>query len=458
MKKWIALLLCLSLFVGLIGCSTKTEEPKADPPAVETDTPEVEAPAENESEAPEEDSFEGSTVTMMITQANYKDSYQTIVEKIEEAEGISVDIQVLPDDQYYESIRVKMTTGEVPDIFMVTVPDRYVDVNAAETCVMMNDQPWVDRLVNPSVVLADDGNIYSMPIASNAGMMAMCYNKEVLAAAGYENPNPQTWEEFIEILDAIKAYDSEITPVYMSNADAWTTQIWTTAGLSVMLGDKAEEVYAKVSNNELKLADVPEFAQLLADFKSLFENGYTNVDNFSATYDMATAAVASGKAAMYLTVEAGVNVIASLTDPDNVGLFAVPFGDHDAISINNGSTGFLVPKDAENKDAALKVLDLLSQPEYLNIYYAENPGQPGFVDVDGGALLGCIADLSEAYVNTGKWYNQMNSELNAFSAVQSQWWGYYGELIADVKTVDEVVAAVDATNEDYMRTAGVEGW
>ena len=52
----------------------------------------------------------------------------------------------------------------------------------------------------------------------------------------------------------------------------------------------------------------------------------------------------------------------------------------------------------------------------------------------------------------------MNGQLDTFSPVQTEWWNYYVELVAGAKTADEVVAAIDAKNADYMRSLGQEGW
>lgn len=452
-RKMIALLMSVLLLVGMIGCGASTEEP-SEIKETEQSAPEISA----EETPAEENDFSGTTVTMMISQANYKDAYQEIVDKIEVDTGIKVDLQVLPDDQYFDAIKVKLSTGEVPDIMMNTIPIRYTEVNAVENCIVLNDQPWVARMINASTVMDAEGNIYGMPIEAAGSVMGVAYNKEILKQAGYEDPNPQTWDEFVAILDAIKDNCPDVTPLYMSNADTWTTQIFMDTGLSVALGDKGAEIYAKISNNEMKLADVPEFKKLLEDFKFLCDNGYVNVDHLSATYDMGNDAVATGKAAIYNIPDFGAQVMASLGDPDNIGIFIIPYGDNVGIATGNALTGFMIPKEAKNLDAALKVLDLISQPEYLDIYFAANPGNPAFEGVNGGDILPCITEAVQKYVASGRTYVEMNGQLDTFSPVQTEWWNYYVELVAGAKTADEVVAAIDAKNADYMRSLGQEGW
>lgn len=450
LKKTVALLLSILLLIGLIGCSAGTQELKQTEQSEQTAKPAQEAPAE--------DALAGTIVTMMISQANYQDEYQQIMDKIKEDTGIKVDLQVLPDDQYFDAVNVKLSTGEVPDIMMNTIPQRYAAVNAAENCVVLNDQPWVSRMVNAGTVKDEEGNIYGMPLASSGSAMGVAYNKEILRQAGYENPNPQTWDEFVDILEAVKQKCPGVTPIFMSDADTWTTQVFIDTGLSVALGEKGTEVYKKVVNNEIKMADIPEYKQILEDFKSLYDNGYVNADHLSATYDMGNEAVATGKAAIYNIPDFGVIVMATLTDPDNIGIFTIPYGDRIGMASSIGLTGFMIPKEAKNMEAALKVLDLMSQPDYLNIYYAAHPGNPAFEDVDCGDVLPCIKETIQKYVGGDLTYVEMNGQLAAFSPVHTEWWNYYVELTMGAKTVDEVIAAVDTKNADYMRSLGQEGW
>ena len=99
LKKIVALLLSILLLIGLIGCSAGAQELKQTEQSEQTAKPAQKAPAE--------DAFAGTIVTMMISQANYQDEYQQIMDKIEEDTGIKVDLQVLPDDQYFDAVNVK---------------------------------------------------------------------------------------------------------------------------------------------------------------------------------------------------------------------------------------------------------------------------------------------------------------------------------------------------------------
>ena len=78
--------------------------------------------------------------------------------------------------------------------------------------------------------------------------------------------------------------------------------------------------------------------------------------------------------------------------------------------------------------------------------------------MDCGDVLPCIKETIQKYVGGDLTYVEMNGQLAAFSPVQTEWWNYYVELTMGAKTVDEVIAAVDTKNADYMRSLGQEGW
>lgn len=91
--------------------------------------------------------------------------------------------------------------------------------------------------------------------------------------------------------------------------------------------------------------------------------------------------------------------------PDDIGSFVVPFGDRDIMAVGSFVTGWLIPKNAKNIDGAKQVLDLLSQPAYMNIYYSEHPGSSGFKDVNGGEAATAVKELEQEYIQGNK-YNR----------------------------------------------------
>lgn len=247
--------------------------------------------------------LEGKTISFMTSQAKFFDAYQTMADAIEADYGCKVEFQVVPDDQYTSMTNLKLSTGEVPDVFEQNYPSQNSTLNVYEYCEDLSDEAWVSRLVNPEMLKdSKDGKMYALPKESSSGYQVVYYNKALLEECGITDPEPQTYDEFLDILKAVKE-NSDAAPFLQTNKDNWETQIFMTGGIPIALGDNAKDTYDKLLNNEITWSDIPEATEVLQKYIDLYTEGYVNEDNLSVGYDDAAQIMADGKAAMYLTVD-----------------------------------------------------------------------------------------------------------------------------------------------------------
>lgn len=441
----IMLVMVLSVIATSIGCSKQKDT---------TDTSGTDNKSNVEADTNKKNEKK-TEIVYFTSSAKYKDSYAVIAKKIEEKLPVKIDIQIVPDEQYSTLLKTKLATNEVPDIFDYNTPVAYLNINAIENCLDLSDEPWVERLVNPSLVQTADKKIYSMPRESSSFYPAMYYNKKIFNDLGLEEPT--TYDEFLQVLEKIK--EAGIVPISMANKENWTTQIFMTSGFSAMLGkDKVEEVYAKLRNNELKHKDVPAFVKILELYQDLYKKGYVNEDHMSTTYDASMDAVGAGKAAMMMNGEWIVSAIKNLHPDSEIGAFAVPL---ETGLIGSGAfvQGMFIPKASKNIEMTKKVLDLWSQPEQLNIFFAENPAFPAFNDVDSGDVPESVRGIVEDYINTGNYVTQYNQMFPEPSTLNGDYlWKYYQELTMMEKTPLEVLEAWDKDVEDFMKSKKYPGW
>lgn len=438
MKRILALTLSLAMILSLAACGNNVANEAGNTAtgneAVET-TEEV------------TDSGEITDIVYFTSSAKYKESYDVIARKIEETLPVKIDIQVVPDEQYVTLLKAKLSTNEVPDIFDYNTPSAYAQINAAENCVDLSGEPWISRLVNPALNTTEDGAMYSMPRESSSFYPAFYYNKQIFEDLGLEEPTTQ--EELYAVCDKIK--EAGITPIFMANKESWTTQVYMTNAFPSSLGkDRVGQVFEQIRNNELKHADVPEFEKVLSDYMELYNRGYVNEDHMSSTYDESQDAIGSGEAAMVLNGEFIVSGILALHPEAEIGAFALPL---ETGLIGSGAfvQGMFIPKASENVDMAKKVLDLWSQPEYLNIFFEENPAAPAFNDVEPGDVPACVTEIVDEFIATGNSVTEYNAQFDAVSSLFSDYlWNYYLEMVVGDKTPMEVLEAWDADVEDYM--------
>ena len=175
------------------------------------------------------------TVTILSVKDGWKPGFDEVAAQIEENYGISIDLTLVADDAFADILGVKLATGDAPDIFLGNCPQIVEQFNAPETCVALDDQPWIARLVDADFLrYTGDGHIYAMPTIDPSNFYGgIYYNADVMEACGIIDPNPKTYAEFLEICETVKA--AGYTPIYMTDADNWTTQVWTTVGWGVVL-------------------------------------------------------------------------------------------------------------------------------------------------------------------------------------------------------------------------------
>lgn len=402
--------------------------------------------------------LEGKTISFMTSQAKFFDAYQTMADAIEQDYGCKVDFQVVPDDQYTSMTNLKLSTGEVPDVFEQNTPSQNATLNVYEYCEDLSDESWVERLVNPEMLKdRKDGKIYALPKESSSGYQVVYYNKELLKSCGIEDPKPQTYDEFLEILKTIKE-KSDAAPFLQTNKDNWETQIFMTGGIPILLGDKAEETYEKLLNNEITWTEIPEATEVLQRYIDLYTEGYVNEDNLSVGYDDAAQIMADGKAAMYLTIDQWATDFTKNYPEVELGSFVIPFGDKPVLPTGNYVQGLFVPSAGKQVEEAKAFLEVWSMPKYQNMYYEANPGYSAFNDVDGGEATPCVQSIVEEYINSGNYVYELNGELADANGCFNDLWNFYVEAAAGEKEAESVWEDFQWVYEDYMAQQGFEAF
>lgn len=408
MKKMIALLLALVLSTGsLIGCGGNTESAEEDKTGK---TAAVE----------KEQTDESRTVTIYSSKDDWKDQCAYAAQLIEEKYNIKVDVITQPRDESITVISTKLATNDPPDIFMATAPTSAYQFNAPETCEVLDEEPWVERLTAEKLLrYSADNHIYAMPAFNPVSFLGgIYYNKERMKELGYENPHPKTMDEFWGILEDIKSQG--VTPVYTTDADAWTTQVWTTVGWAVAMDEQKDTIYDEFQTNKKKFAEVPEMIEILQQLQYLHDKGYSNENHASQTYDTAKAAIASGEYPMVISGDFFENAFHAEYPDVELGSFAIPFKDKDMIATGCYTCGMWVPK-GDNSELAKEYLSYWSSPEIMSEVYKKYPLSSAWKDVDGGDVLPAQKNLNDNYVATGQFTYEFDGYFEVSNSIISSY-------------------------------------
>ena len=378
-------------------------------------------------------------------------------EIIEEEYGIKIDLVTMPDADIEAVISTKLATGDPPDIFLGNAPQKVIQWNATQYCEPLDDEPWVERLAAPDVLkFSGDGHIYAMPSYAPTNFFGgIYYNKEKMKELGYENPQPKTMEEFWAILEDIKSQG--VTPIYMTDADPWCTQVWTTMGWGVALDYEKDTIYDQLLSNQIKFSEIPEMVSILQDLQDLYNKGYVNENHLSQQYDTAQAAIGEGEYPMVIQGEWFETAMHDSYPDVELGAFAIPFNDLEMIGVGAYTVGMWVPK-GDNSELAKEYLNLWSSPEVMAKVYEKFPGASAWNDVDGGELLPGQSYLIENYVNTGKYTSEFDSYFDIARSVMNDY--MFGAIVEVTtgKDPETALAEYDEKYEEFMAEKEVEGF
>ena len=447
---------CMVTVGALAGCGGQGKDTAAEVP--QTESVKAEASKEQqETPAKEAGSKEKVVVTALIQQSRNFEGLQKMIQKLEEEENIKIDAQIVPDDESLNMIKMKLNSGECPDIIDYNVPAVYDIIDPASNFADMTGEAWTDRLVIPGNVTAKDGKIYGFPFLSVPGLHGFIYNKDVFDKAGVEVP--ATWDELLAACEKIK--ESGTTPIFMPK-DTWVPQILMTDNFAKILGaDGCKDFADKILKNETKWSDVPEVAEVLDKYLELYQKGYVNSNFASATYDDAIAAVADGTAAMHFNGDFFATSVLEANPEAQIGMFPISMKEGaDVITENMSSAGFVAYKNSENLDVVKKIFDLWSTPEYANLYFADRPAFPAFQGVDGGKVPDYLAEINENYIKEGKAIPEFNYYVMTLNPLfESSLYVYYVDAPAK-GTMDgkAVMEKFQKDYEQYMKDQGAEGF
>lgn len=398
------------------------------------------------------------TLTVQVNRTRYTNGLKRMIQKLEQEENIKIDCQIIPDDQSPDIIKMRINSGEAPDLIDTNIPNVYGQVVPEEYLVDFSDQEWNQRLINPDVA-SYNGKTYGFPFQAIQNVHVFIYNRDVFAQAGIQE-TPSSWEELLEVCEKIKQNCPGVTPIYMPQ-DKWVCQILAASNFETVLGpERSQETLQKLLSNQLKWTEIPEFSSVLDHYLELFQKGYINSDYLNTDYENTVDAVGQGKAAMHFNGNPFVSTVKNEYPDSDIGMFELnmPGCPSDIVAGNLNSIGFVVPKTTEKLDVIRKVFSLWSTPEYLNLYFQDNPGFPAFTGVDGGAHSEDLVQLTEEYVNTGKVYPDFLAQFGPVqTCIDGYLWVYLVEMPAQPgMTGQKILERFQADYEAYMVEQGAE--
>ncbi|MEG2652091.1 MAG: ABC transporter substrate-binding protein [Ruthenibacterium sp.] len=389
---------------------------------------------------------EGVTLTYVVSQ-NWVNKGSTVDDdlnkKFEEETGIKIDMQVIPDDQYVNVLKTKLSTGEVPDMFMVSggvgaqkfMPEKYF--------ADLSNEEWVSRYAEYATQgTTIDGKIMGL-MRWNVDGWGIVYNKELYEQLGIKVPT--TGEEFTAACDTLLA--NGITPVFESGKDTWHWGIWLSS-YGPYAASKNPDLYQKLNTNEVKFADVKEFEDFLNEFKGIYDKGYLGKNCLANAWDASYGELGEGKSAGFLGYQSYQNEVAEKypdCKADTWEMYPIPIAGNNMYSHSAGGNMTVAYKDSKNLEYVKQFFNFLTQPENLTTYYAgraDLQSNPSFTDVPGNATAAGTSMVKNATGGEG-----MEMEYGVLYWDNTQVGVYMQEMLLGNKTAKEVLESIDGDRQ-----------
>ena len=370
---------------------------------------------------------EAVTLSLMMPQSHYKDFFREEITRFEkENPGCHIDVLRIPDNQWIEVVKTKAVTGELTDLIRID-KSLMADVGAEKFVEMGEEESWYSRvreeqLENKKI----NGKLYGLPVGSTSSV-GMIYNKEIFEQMGLAVPG--TMEELYSVCGALK--DAGYIPVYASDKDSWTATIGFSSAVSQIMTD---EDYEKLSSGEMKWNN-EEYRKILDGFAALRTDGYTNENYIEATYDSAVQAMASGKAAMYMSGQFFINDVQEIAPEMDLGMAPVPYRG-DILTVKSGEGMFAISAKSPHIEEAKVFLDWFSSPENMNEFNAGWNHMPVFKDQDMD-MAEWQQELYDDYIETGRTALEINERFSGIDL--SELWSLEQERFMGTVTSEEVL-------------------
>ena len=427
MKKLFAMLLALVMVFSLVACGN-ADAPAADAPAA--DAPAANAPAKDNAPA------EGEVVELTMWFWGADDAQQAalaeaLVDPFNAAHpGYHMTIEYRTDVN--KDMAVALAADQGPDIVYESSGALALNyINAGKYANLdeyAEKYGWADKLIpcmyNSGVV---NGSLYTVPMGMNA--VGMVYNKDVLAAYGWEVPT--TVEELTAIMDEAMAnglYGS------VTGNSGWqpTNEDYTSLFLNSWAG--GETVY-KALTDQISWDD-PALVEAIEASAEWYQKGYLCSDYFSIGWGDAAALLATGQSPFYFGPLRFTQNLKAYDVGDSIGFAPFPTVGDTPSTVTVGATGLLaINANTEHKDVCAEFLDLLMSNSFVDSMAKSWPGY-------WAVPLTTLGELDPAnYEGLSKTF--IESVQSSIAALESGEFGYVNSAFMPAEAFD-LMCVVDA--------------
>ncbi|HUF07903.1 MAG TPA: sugar ABC transporter substrate-binding protein [Rhodothermales bacterium] len=368
---------------------------------------------------------------------------QLVPEFERENPGIRVRVQQIPWRAAHEKLLTAFVGEGTPDVCQLgnTWIPEFAALRAlapldslAEASEAVDRVDYFDGIWRTNVV---DGVTYGIPWYVDTRLLF--YRKDLLRNAGYDSM-PETWDEWIEAMQAVKRQAGEDRFVILLPTNEWQHPVLfgLQTGASLL---KDNGRYADFSSHE--------FREGFEFYVDLFKNrlapatSNTQISNVHQEF-------ARGYISMYLSGPWQIGEFIRRMPPDLKDEWmtaAMPGPDSAGVSLAGGAS-LVVFERSRNKEAAWKFVEFLSRPEQQVRFYRATGNLPPSRSAWQDSLL-----ASNEYA--AAFYEQLQRvtplpPVPEWERIADKVWVYAEEAIRGRMTIDEALGSLDREVDEIL--------
>ncbi|MFG1955337.1 ABC transporter substrate-binding protein [Micromonospora sp. NPDC048830] len=301
-----------------------------------------------------------------------KNTYFAKLVKEFEAEnpGIRVNVESVLNDAYKDKVKVVAGSAKAPDVMFswsgTFLQELVEGGNVMKLDGWLKENAEVRESFYPSQLeaFAVDGSQYGLPLGMHAKLFF--YNKDVFNELKLQPPT--TWEEFVDVLEAIKA--SGRTPIEFGAQEQWPIAHYIGTLNQRILDPKVFAGDQVASNGTF---DDPGYVTSLRTLLDVSK--YMNPDMTAVGHEMARKAWIDGEAPIMYLQGAEVGYLKDLDF--EYGTFNFPSvdgGKGDPAQLTGAPEGFVVAANSDHPQESLRFLKFMLSKQN-GIAYTEKTGE-----------------------------------------------------------------------------------
>lgn len=374
---------------------------------------------------------------------NFQPYYEEVVKKVEAAYGISFTPTPLPStDVFLQTVRAALPTSEPPDLFTwwstYRAKQLYDQGLLADTTAIW-DKYKDEYPQGIRDAFSFDGKVYG--ISTGLEYWPCYYNKDVFADLGLSVPD--TWDEFIEICETLKAND--VVPLMQSVEGRWPTFVM----FEEMMIGQDPDMYVDLCEGRIKFSD-PRVVDAFELWRDMIRKGYftePSTDLFGDAprlFNEDKIAMAVFGTWYYTSV-----LVANGVPEEKIGLFILPSHNPKAgKNIILELSPMFVAENSQSKDRVMKIADWFMSSEGSGFWASQVTAYPANKKADTSYMPGVKAELLDTILNDG--YRVLNRYWEATpSDICEVAVDKFAEFVMNPDDLDKIIADLDKVADEY---------